>query len=133
MTDHGPNLWTSGTINTYDLSLITQAGVPITAAGLITNRIAVAGPVSDGTNTCTIYSEFQCGILNTDSAANIEALIPSPAIDETFSFSIENVNNGYAAEIQGGAGVTMDDSIPALTTTIVREITAVSTPVITCY
>ncbi|MGD1011258.1 MAG: hypothetical protein ABR925_01800 [Acidimicrobiales bacterium] len=133
LTENGPSIWTSGTINSYDLDVSTQTGVPITAADMITNRIAVAGPVTDA-NGCTIYGEFQCGILHTDSAANIEDLIPSPVVDDTFSFSIENINNAYAAEILGGTGVTMDDTVPALTTTtFVCQITAVSTPAITCY
>jgi hypothetical protein len=128
-------MWISGTISDYSLDLASQAGVPLTAADMITNRIAVVGPVSD-VNGCTIYGEFQCGILYTDSATNIESLMSSPVSGDTFTFSVENVNNGYAAEIMGGTGVTMYDTIPALTTTtFVCQVTSVApaTPAITCY
>jgi hypothetical protein len=126
-------MWISGTINTYSLDLSTQGGVSLTAADMMTNRIAVVGPVSD-VNGCTIYGEFQCGILDTATAANIELLIPSVVVGDTFTFSIENVNNGYAAEIMGGTGVTMYDTIPALTTTtFVCRVTGIITPAVTCY
>jgi len=58
----------------------------------------------------------------------------SVVVGDTFTFSIENVNNGLAAEIQGGTGVIMYDTIPALTTTtFVCRVTGVSTPAVTCY
>jgi hypothetical protein len=131
----GPAMWISGTISSYSLDLASQAGVPLTAADVITNRIAVVGPVSD-VNGCTIYGEFQCGILNMPSASSIEALMSSPVVGDTLTFSVENVNNGYAAEILGsGDGtVTMTDSIPELTTTtFVCQVTDVTSPAITCY
>jgi len=130
----GPNDWTSGTINTYNLDLPTYGtAVNLLAADLITNRIAVAGPISD--SACTpLYNEFQCGVLNTPSATAIEAAMTSPAVDQTFTFSVENLNNGFMAQIVGGTGVTMSDAIPALTTTtFVCQVTGVSTPAITCY
>ena len=58
----------------------------------------------------------------------------SPAVDQTFTFSVENLNNGAMAQIVGGTGVTMSDAIPALTTTtFVCRVTSVIAPAITCY
>jgi hypothetical protein len=135
----GPAMWISGGINTYSLDYSTETPVNLLAADIITNRIAVVGPITDVADPACALGYIQCGILYTPSATSIETLMSSPAIDQTFTFSIENLN-GTPAQFYGGAGVKVGDSsndgtwiLGFTTTTFVCQVTSVTTPAITCY